>query len=168
MPVSRSLPIPAGEKSQLRRVGEGDQRPPSWSKPCPALSPSDPRPVAACWRHSQGKGESCNPQVSESGARKLPGVSFSTSRGRRLVCKVALEVGTASAGMKPLCSPPTQSPPGSPTQPRGPSVQTRPLSRPRSQKPEDGAREGTSRLRLGISSQAPAARLFANPGNPLE
>lgn len=47
-------------------------------------------------------------------------------------------------------------------------MQTGPLFRPRYRKPEDGAREETSCLKLGISSLAPAARLFANPGNRLE
>lgn len=47
-------------------------------------------------------------------------------------------------------------------------MQTGPLYRPCYWKPEDRAREGTSCLRLGISSLAPAARLFANPGNRLE
>lgn len=47
-------------------------------------------------------------------------------------------------------------------------MQTGRLFRPRYRKPEDEAREGTSCLRLGISSLAPAARLLANPGNQLE
>ncbi|MEJ1285497.1 hypothetical protein NN561_016492 [Cricetulus griseus] len=76
----------------------------------PALSPSGRWPAAAKWRDDQGKGESCNPQVSESGAGKQPRVPFAASRGWRLVCKV----GEASAGMKPLCPPPTLSAPETP------------------------------------------------------
>lgn len=47
-------------------------------------------------------------------------------------------------------------------------MQTGPLFRPRYRKPEEGAQEGTSYLRLAISSPAPAERLFAKPGTRAE
>lgn len=107
----------------------------------------------------------CNPQVSVPGVGKQPPVPFAARRGGRLVCKVALEVGAASAGMKPLCPPPTLSAPGAPAGVQGtPSVQTGPLFRPRYRKPLEGALGGTSCLGQGISSPAPAGRLFAKPG----
>lgn len=115
------------------------------------------------------RGETCNPQVSVSGVGKHPPVPFAASRGGRLVCKVALEVGGASAGMKPLCSPPTQSAPGAPAGVQGtPSVQTGPLFRSRYRKPLEGALGGTSCLGQGSSSPAPAGRLFAKPGTRAE
>lgn len=107
------------------------------------------------------------------GLGSSPPVPFAASRSGRLVCKVALEVRAASAGMKPLCPPPTLSAPGASAGGAGvqgtPSVQTGPLFRPRYRKPEEGALEGTSCLGQGISSSAPAGgRLFAKPGTRAE